>query len=105
MIVRFEKEYLSELYYDGCCKEKKYRFQPGVVEKYKQRIDTLVYAPKIADLFQQNSLKYKVLSGDKRGISSVRIDQKYRLEFVAVEAQKETIVTICTIKDITNHYK
>ena len=41
MIVKFDKEYLSELYYKGKCKSKKYRFQPNIVELYKRRIDIL----------------------------------------------------------------
>jgi len=32
MEIKFEKEYLSELYYEGKCREKKYRFQPQVVK-------------------------------------------------------------------------
>ena len=29
MIVKFQKEYLSELYYEGKCKDKKHRYQPA----------------------------------------------------------------------------
>lgn len=38
MIVKFQKEYLSELYYEGKCKDKKHRYQPTIVKRYKQRI-------------------------------------------------------------------
>ena len=55
-------------------------------------------------LFVLNSLNYEVLSGDKDGISSIRIDHKYRLEF-KVEKNEKTIITVCNILDITNHYK
>ena len=32
MIVKFQKEYLSELYYEGKCKDKKHRYQPTIVK-------------------------------------------------------------------------
>lgn len=61
-------------------------------------------APNIETLYVLNSLNYEVLTGDKAGISSIRIDLKYRLEF-KVEEMEEPIITICNILDITNHYK
>ncbi|MDO5524167.1 MAG: type II toxin-antitoxin system RelE/ParE family toxin [Bacteroidia bacterium] len=106
MLVEFEKEYLAELYEKGKCSSKKYRFQPSVVKNYKRRIDTLIDAPNIEALYLINSLNYEVLKGDKRGISSIRIDRQYRLEFeVSKHDSGETIFTICSILDISNHYE
>ena len=34
MYIEYEKDYLEELYNDGKCKNKKYRFQKAVVTKY-----------------------------------------------------------------------
>jgi len=104
MTIEFDKKYLSELYYTGKCSDKKHRFQPSVVRNYVKRIITLADAPNIESLYVLNSLNYEVLSGKKAGISSIRIDLKYRLEFT-VEKNEDTIVTICNILDITNHYK
>jgi proteic killer suppression protein len=104
MTIQFDKEYLSELYYTGKCTDKKHRFQPGVVKNYVKRIITLAEAPSVETLYILNSLNYKVLTGDKAGISSIRIDLKYRLEF-KVEEMGEPVITICNILDITNHYK
>ena len=104
MTIQFDKEYLSELYYTGKCSDKKHWFQPSVVRNYVKRIVTLAEAPNVETLFVLNSLNYEVLSGNKAGISSIRIDSKYRLEF-KVEESTEPIVTICNILDITNHYK
>lgn len=104
MTIQFDKEYLSELYYAGKCSDKKHRFQPGVAKNYVKRIITLAEAPNIETLYVLNSLNYEVLTGDKAGISSIRIDLKYRLEF-KVEEMEEPIITICNILDITNHYK
>ena len=54
MIVTFDKEYLRDLYKIGKTRDKKYRFQPEVVEKYRKRIKTLEKAEKIEDLFVIN---------------------------------------------------
>ena len=61
---------------------------------------------KIEDLYSIHSLNYEILQGDKKGISSIRINDQYRLEFkISIDSEKEPTITICTIKDITNHYK
>lgn len=102
MIIEYEKEYLQELYERGKCKNKKYRFQPQVVSKYQKRIDTLMAATRLEDLFVFNSLNFEALEND---YYSIRIDYHYRLEFkIRIEGTKE-ILTICIITDITNHYQ
>ena len=106
MTIRFEKNYLLELYQKGTTNDKKHRFQPSVVKNYIKRIDVLIASSRIEDLFPFHSLNYEILSGDKKGISSIRINDQYRLEFIiSQEGEPEPIITICTIKDITNHYK
>lgn len=86
----------------GKCKNKKYRFQPQVVGKYQKRIDTLMAATKIEDLFVFNSLNFEALSN---GYYSIRIDYHYRLEFKLREEGTEKVLTICVVTDITNHYQ
>lgn len=104
MIVKFGEEYLRELFEEGKCSDKHHRYQPQVLKKYVLRVVTLQSAPNIEALYPLNSLNYEVLTGDKAGLSSIRIDGKYRLEFT-VEDLDEPTVTICTLEDITNHYK
>lgn len=105
MIVKFDKEYLSELYYDGKCNDKKHRYQPQVVARYKQRIDTLYSTSCIESLYRLHSLKYEVLVGDKKGISSIRVNDQYRIEFIAtVESSGKELLTICNIIELSNHY-
>ena len=41
MKIVFEKEYLSELYYNGKMSDKKHRFQPEIIKRYKLRIEAL----------------------------------------------------------------
>jgi proteic killer suppression protein len=109
MDILFEKDYLAELYYQGKTTNKKYRFQPDVVKRYRLRIDTLANAASIDELFPIHSLHYEVLKGDKEGISSIRVNNQYRIEFkVSVEitdTTTETTVTICNILALSNHYK
>lgn len=59
----------------------------------------------IEQLYRINAMNYEVLHGDKEGISSVRINRKYRLEFTVREMMDEQIITICRLLEISNHYK
>lgn len=106
MIVKFEREYLSELYYTGKCSDKKHRFQPNVVMNYKRRIDILNSSPSIEALLPIGSLRYEVLKGDKAGISSIRVNDQYRLEFIVSKTvEDEVTITVCRIIELSNHYK
>ncbi|KKB52306.1 hypothetical protein HMPREF1212_00454 [Parabacteroides sp. HGS0025] len=106
MIIEFEKEYLSELYHRGQTCDKKHRYQPQVIKGFIKCVIALADAEQLEDLFRYNSLNYEKLSGNKKGLSSLRINNQYRLEFREIESTKgETIVTICSLIDITNHYK
>ena len=102
MVIEYEKDYLEELYNDGKCTNKKYRFQEQVVTKYQKRIDTLMAATRLEDLFVFNSLNFEALNN---GFYSIRIDYHYRLEFKVRQEGAEPIITICTVTDITNHYQ
>lgn len=103
MEIKFDKEYLEELYEQGRTKNKKYRFQPQVIKKYQKRIDTLAGVTRIEELFTLNSLNLEVL--ESTGNYSIRIDYHYRLEFQVSNSESEPVVTICLITDITNHYQ
>ena len=106
MIVTFDKEYLSELYYEGRCRSKKYRFQPDIIERYKRRIDTLHDSTSIEALYRIHSLRYEVLTGDKAGISAIRVNDQYRIEFtVSHDERGEKQLTVCNITELSNHYK
>lgn len=104
MIVTFDKDYLRELYETGKG-DKKHRFQPEVIRKYQICIRYLLGASDIHSLFPINSLNYEMLKGDKAGISSIRVNKQYRIEFTVKEQGAESIVTICNILDLSNHYK
>lgn len=105
MEITFTEDYLKELYEEGKAKNKKHRFQKDVIKKYKQTIDKLRVAKNIEDLYPIKSLNYEKLIGDKKGIESVRVDKKYRIEFISsVEGEEPNTITICSIIDLSNHY-
>ena len=106
MNVEFEKEYLCELYETGKTTDKKHRFQPQVVNGYLKCIRALRKAIRMEDLFLIKSLNYKKLEGDKKGLSSVRVNDQYRLEFRELANSNNILkIEICSLVDITNHYK
>jgi proteic killer suppression protein len=105
MKITFDKKYLEELYEIGRTTDKKYRFQPDIVKRYQARIKTLEKASNVEDLYAINSLHYEVLKGNKNGISSVRVNHQYRIEFKTTQVVSETVVTICNILELSNHYK
>ncbi len=105
MIVTFEKQYLRDLYIKGKADDKKHRFQPSIVKRYRYCIDMLKNSPDISSLAKYNSLNYEQLIGDKKGISSIRVNSQYRIEFAVSETKDEPIVTICNIIELSNHYK
>jgi proteic killer suppression protein len=106
MTVEFEKDYLRELYENGKTTDKKHRFQPQVVNGYLKCIKALDEAIRIEDLFRYNALDYQKLKGNKQGLSSLRINDQYRLEFrELVNIGNVPEVVICLLVDITNHYK
>jgi proteic killer suppression protein len=105
MIVVFEKKYLQELYKAGKTVDKKHRFQPEIVRKYQYCIRFLLGASCVEALYSVSALNYEVLKGKKAGISSIRINSQYRIEFTATSSGIEPIVTVCNILELSNHYK
>lgn len=104
MEIIFDKEYLRNLYVNGQM-DKKHRFQPQIIRKYIRIIDLMIEQPNVASLAQYNSLNYETLKGDKAGLSSVRVNDQYRIEFEEQIKDGEIIATICNITELSNHYK
>ena len=105
MEIKFEKQYLQDLYEKGKTTDKRYRFQPQVVAKYRKTIDVLESVSSVEDLYRYNALCYQVLKGYKKGISSVRVNEQYRIEFTTKQVVSEIVITICNIIELSNHYK
>ncbi len=105
MTVTFEETYLQELYEKGTTSDKKHRYQPDIVRRYRRCIELIKESPSITSLAKYNSLNYEELKGNKQGISSIRVNNKYRIEFTVRETIEEPVITICNIIDLSNHYK
>lgn len=105
MIIVFEKEYLQELYSNGKATSPKYRFQPQIVAKYVKVINLMKQQENVIGLMKYGSLHYEKLHGDKEGISSVRVSDRYRIEFVESQEAGEQVTTICRIIELSNHYQ
>ena len=105
MVVTFEHEYLRTLYEDGKSHDKKHRYQPDIIKRYQKAINFLKGASCIEALWPIRSLQYEVLSGDKAGLSSVRVNDQYRVEFSVTENDNEPVLTICNVIELSNHYK
>lgn len=104
MVVVFEQTYLRELFETGCTSDKKHRFQPDIVKRYQKRIETLIAVPSPETLYRFNSLNFEALTGDKAGHYSIRVNDKYRIEFTLNTDSEHTLITICKIVELSNHY-
>lgn len=104
MKVKFNEEYLRDLYHAGKT-DKKHRFQPQIIRKYIRIIDLMISEDNVRELWKYNSLNYERLNGDKEGISSVRVNDQYRIEFEEEFEDGQVIASICNIVDLSNHYK
>lgn len=102
--VKFNEAYLRDLYETGKA-DKKHRFQPQIVKRYIRVIDLMIAEDNIHGLWKYNSLNYERLEGDKHGLSSVRVNDQYRIEFEEQFENGQTIATICNIIELSNHYK
>ena len=105
MEIVFEKQYLSDLYHNGKTDDKKHQFQPQIIRKYINTVDLLEAVSIPADLFKYRSLNYEKLVGDKAGLESVMVNDKYRIEFKTYSFPEEKRIVICNIIELSNHYK
>lgn len=105
MVVTYEEDYLKELYETGTTSNKKYRFQPEIVRAYAKCIYRLEEVDKPEALYKYHSLNFEALKGDKKGLYSIRVNDKYRIEFTIEDDGAEPITKICNILDLSNHYK
>lgn len=104
MQIYFNEIYLKDLYIKGHA-DKKHRFQPQIIKKYARVIDLMKNEDDVLGLAKYKSLNYERLLGDKAGLSSVRVNDQYRIEFEEETENGKTVATICNITELSNHYK
>ena len=74
------------------------------MRKYIRVIDLMRDTENTRGLCRYHSLNYEKLIGDKAGLSSVRVNDQYRIEFEEQIKDNEMIATICNIMELSNHY-
>lgn len=65
MEIVFDKPYLEELYLNGKSSDKRHRYQPYIIAKYRKTIDLLEAVNRVEDLYRYHSLNYEVLSSKR----------------------------------------
>lgn len=105
MIVKFDKAYLQELYIKGRTTDKKHHFQPNIVKKYTRIIDLMLELQNVMELLRYKGLRYEHLKGNKTGLSSVRVNNQYRIEFREIIQDQKTIAEVVNITELSNHYQ
>lgn len=105
MIVTLDKEYLRELYTTGKTTDKQHRYQPQIAKKFVKVINLMKLETDVMKLTMYGSLHYEHLHGEKEGLSSVRINDQYRIEFTEDTIDGSIIANVCNIVELSNHYK
>lgn len=93
------------MYVTGRTSDRKHRYQPQIVSKYVRVIDLMMSLPDTLALMRINSLNYERLKGDKKGLSSARVNNQYRIEFEEHTEDGQETATICSIVELSNHYR
>lgn len=61
-------------------------------------------APTPETLYQFAALHFEALKGNRIGRYSIRVNDKYRVEFTLSQHTDNTVLTICNIVELSNHY-
>lgn len=106
MKIEFEKEYLRELFENGKTSDRKHRFQKQLINQYIKTVNILRQAPDTDFLYKFKSLHYERKEGNLKGIEAVYVNMQYRLEFSSrTEGKEPDVITICSLSELSNHYK
>lgn len=106
MEIIFKTQLLTDLYEGNKVKEKEFNSNPTLIKQYIKTVNKLRSVNKIEQLMQFNSLNYKKLSGNNKGISAIRINQQYRLLFLEIKSENEPYnVEVISIEEISKHYE
>jgi proteic killer suppression protein len=74
------------------------------MERFRKRVIVLEHTENTIELRKLKSLHFEVLKKDKKGLYSVRVDLKYRLEFF-IEKDKIELNEIVLIDNLSDHYR
>jgi proteic killer suppression protein len=104
MDIEFKDQELADLY-EGRIKGGSIGYDKPLVNQFIKTIKMLQSVDKIEQLSTYNGLHYEKLKGSRKGYSSVRINQKYRLIFEEIFSDDiPPVVNLLSIDEISNHY-
>ena len=103
MVVKFENDYLQNLY-EGNQLKGKPKYSDPVIRSFILKVNIMKNVENSNSLTQFKGLNFEELKGNRKGIYSIRIDRSYRLEF-RLEKDMISLVEIALIDDLTNHYQ
>ncbi len=103
MEVIFKNSYLEKLYM-GTKITGKPLYNEDVIKSFRKKINFLIQASDLIELDTVNGLNFEALKGDRQGLYSIRINNKYRLEF-SIEQNALALKDIILVEKISNHYK
>ena len=75
------------------------------MSKYIRVIALMLSQENVLGLMKYGSLHYEHLHGDKEGLSSVRVNDQYRIEFSEQIEDGKTIAIIVNIEELSKRYK
>ncbi len=106
MEITFETQLLIDLYQGKKIKEKEFRSNPSLIKQYIKTVQALKSAPRIETLLQLGSLHYEKLKGNRKGTSSVRVNDQYRLIFSEISNENmPSEIVILNIEELSKHYQ
>ena len=73
--------------------------------EFTRTIDLMKNLSNVMCLAQYGGLHYEALHGDKEGLSSVKVNDQYRIEFREIIKGDKTIAEVVSITELSNHYK
>ena len=106
MEISFNSQLLIDLYEGRKVADKQFRSNPTLVKQYVKTVNNLKAVVTVSQLFQFNSLNYEKLKGNRKGYSSVRINQQYRLIFEEVSTIEQPLkIVLFKLEEISKHYE
>jgi len=101
MDIIFENKEIETLYRNGFCR--KLKLDPEITKKFFIKMKILESAKDIMDLRNPPSNRFEKLQGND--LYSVRINNKYRIEFKIVFDEGSIMTGKIIIVDLSNHYE
>ncbi|MEP1152198.1 MAG: type II toxin-antitoxin system RelE/ParE family toxin [Balneola sp.] len=82
---------------------KKYRLSQDIIDKFIMRVDALIAAETIHDLWKHPALNFEKLKGSDE-VYSLRLNKQYRLEVSIEWTNNEKTIGVIDVLEISNHY-